>query len=857
MKRLVYAPKVWVFIRSSNITDENGDAKIYDVSSDLVRGTVTQNLGDLSKARFELRNRFYKWLRDRNDKNKQIFLPMDLCTIWMQRISGRPVQVFTGYLDSVPYYQAYPGNAIFEASCTLKKLAYNWFDPGLPVFINWLKSNGWAFDPSTGNVIADVDMAASGAPGGALVSNSASFADLLGRFMVDIAGWDPSDVLIGTLPPDLGEKAAALYSDIEGQTQADLQTASAFMGHILGISGSAAMDSSITSDPAGSALPPTALPTIKRIAALATKDGLPPWLLVFAGSALTGFDQSYRNANAGNPSWGYGLYALRPTVPATSQSMALVDGTPVGNLSDPSISTRIMDARLNKFKASHPDVVAKALKGDAAAAAAWVAGAIGRPIDPSKTKSLDALLKASQKVADTQTASAALQTTPTVAVQAKSTPLSDVKVQARLNSSEKNTVKTKYDGAIPELGAALLVVKSVAPLVRLAGDAAGTAQLFVTGPQADLDRLWSFYKGRQEYTRVEYKFGGKLQAYQAGALSAQSVGLQANGMLIVVDAARFDALGTLSLGFDAAALGADDGAAVEGGLTFKQLAAFSANADFAANFAFPTDIVESHLLTGDKALMNDVSCLDGVRQLCAASLRTFRSLPDGRFLSFYPDYFAAERDPYWKIYNIEITDFGIQLNDEALATHVYVIGDSFYGGDVQPYMQELASRGVATVNQDGILETFIEPLSALGSDAPDTTAGDTTEGVNFRVLDPYEFLNHYGARPHKEDQPLIRNPFYEFMMAWQKFMWLWSQQFATTATFTFQPEVMAGGVIHFPDHDVQMFCESVTHDFDYEGGFQTQAVLAAPSLPAGKRRSKISKPGFALGGAVNTVGMSG
>ena len=306
----------------------------------------------------------------------------------------------------------------------------------------------------------------------------------------------------------------------------------------------------------------------------------------------------------------------------------------------------------------------------------------------------------------------------------------------------------------------------------------------------------------------------------------------------------------------------DTDEAVEGGITFKQLAAFSANAAFAANFSFPTDIIGARFLRGEKALMNDVSCLDGVKQLSSASMRTFRSLPDGRFLAFYPDYFAAERVPYWRIYNIEITDFGIQLNDEALATHVYVVGDSFFGaeGD-EPFMQQIRSRGVATIATALMLESFIEPLNMTVQKAKAPEGVGAEDEVKIRLLDGQEqafnFLNHYGNRPHKEDQPLIRNPVYEFMMAWQRFMWLWAQQFATTCTFTFQPEVMAGGVIHFPDHDVQMFCESVTHNFDYEAGFSTDAVLTAPSLPEGVRRSKVSKPGFALGGAVNTVGLNG
>jgi hypothetical protein len=403
------------------------------------------------------------------------------------------------------------------------------------------------------------------------------------------------------------------------------------------------------------------------------------------------------------------------------------------------------------------------------------------------------------------------------------------------------------------LGAALLLVKSVSPSLVISdkvptGDVQGTS-FFVTGSEADLQRLWAFYSGKAQYAAVQYRYGNLKPSLRYGSLSAipNTLPADAKGVLVTVDAAAFGALGQLSLAIDPSEAVDTTSLAVEGGITFKQLAAFSANAAFAAEFAFPGDVLAARFLRGEKALLNDVSCLDGVKQLAGASLRTFRSLPDGRFMAFYPDYFGASRDPYWKVYNIELTDFGIQLNDDALATHVYVIGDQLPAmGGSDELLNQLYSRGVATITQALMLDSFIAPLGM----ATDSAGAD----VPFSLLEPYSFLEHYGNRPHKEDHPLIRNAWYEFAMAWQKFMQLWAQQFATSVSFTFQPEVMAGGLIHFPDHHVQMFCDSVTHTFDYESGFQTTAVLTAPSLPKGDRRSKINFPGFALGGGVNTVG---
>jgi len=865
VRRLVYAPKVWVFIRSSNILDEKGDPRIYDVSSDIVRGSVTQNLGDLSKARFELRNRFRKWIRSPSDGSKQIFLPMDLVTIWMQRIPGHPVQVFTGYLDSVPYYQAYPGNAIFEASCTLKKLAFNWFDPGLPVFRNWMQANGWAYDPTTGNVLAQTQ----GNTNSPKIASDASFADLLGRFLVDIAGWSPKDIVISNMPVGIAAKATELYTSVEDATEQTLQDLSGLMGKLLGVSGVTGVDNSPDAAPdddsvaeaVKNSLPSATLAEVRKVSAAATASSLPPWLLIFAGLLATHFRPDYHVTDTSNPAWGYGLYALRPNsggllsgVPIIGSGNDQIDGVAPERVMDPTLSATLFAKRLNKNRTDKAD---KALGGDVQAAREWVEAALGRNVSPPDT--LDNLYKVALQASGTQKTDVG-KPSATISVDVKNTPLTGDFVKARVTPADFKVIQSgSLKDAVPELGAALIQAKSIAPNIQVRGGTTNPLDLVLTGSEKDLARLWSFYKGKPEYQRIELLTASTHVALDNGVTSGIPLTIgNPPAMLVKVNVPLFDKLGTLTLTDPLLGGDAVDAAGVEGGITFKQLAAFSANAAFASNFAFPADFIASNVLVGDKALMNDVSCLKGVQQFCAASLRTFRSLPDGRFMAFYPDYFGASRDPYWKIYDIEIVDFGIQLNDDALATHVYVIGDSFAGvGEMQEAFQQAASRGLATLTQPGMLDAFIVPLN-MTNDAQAREGGDSDSNVTMeeaRLSNAFNFLEHYGARPHKEDQPLIRNPFYEFLMAWQRFMQLWAQQFATTVQFSFQPEVMAGGLIEFPQHHIQMFCDSVTHSFDYQGGFTTQATLTAPSVSKGKANASATDlPGFALGGTINTVG---
>jgi len=69
------------------------------------------------------------------------------------------------------------------------------------------------------------------------------------------------------------------------------------------------------------------------------------------------------------------------------------------------------------------------------------------------------------------------------------------------------------------------------------------------------------------------------------------------------------------------------------------------------------------------------------------------------------------------------------------------------------------------------------------------------------------------------------------------------------------------GIVCFPQHNLQMYVKSVTHDFDYQSGFSTEAELMAPAAMnkavPGKKLSEQDVgdlPGFAIGGNVNNVG---
>jgi hypothetical protein len=239
---------------------------------------------------------------------------------------------------------------------------------------------------------------------------------------------------------------------------------------------------------------------------------------------------------------------------------------------------------------------------------------------------------------------------------------------------------------------------------------------------------------------------------------------------------------------------------------------------------------ESIFMRGAKSIYNDEPIMGFVEQLCKASLRSFQSLPNGAFFAFFPDYFGAygHRVPYWNIENVEIVDGGIDLTDESLATHVFVVGDT--GGlpdGTIDLAEKIASKGVVTIF-DAFASKFMIQKS---QDTTDSKTDDNTQAFE----EAFNFLRKYGIRPHYEEAPFIRNSYFEMFYAFTQFQLLWANQFRTQFAFTFMPELYPGGIVSFDEHGIQCYIDSVTHTFDYTGGFTTQANLTAPS--------SIAKPG--------------
>lgn len=206
------------YIQTGN--GENGET--VNISGDIISGSVTRRINAISSASITLQNR--------NMKYNGMFQPMDKIVIYMKKV--KPVLVFSGYLDSVPFLQAKPGPITITASCTLKLLEFTYFDPALPYVQTLMSAYIGAgdavadWDPltntqkfSSGTTYADAQ--SSGEDGEANSDAGTARAEEVGfgrmlQFLVSVIGkWPAEKVHILDLPEGWIDTASALLARID------------------------------------------------------------------------------------------------------------------------------------------------------------------------------------------------------------------------------------------------------------------------------------------------------------------------------------------------------------------------------------------------------------------------------------------------------------------------------------------------------------------------------------------------------------------------------------------------------------------------------------------------------------------
>jgi hypothetical protein len=204
-KRIVYSPEVQVYILPSSSNQP------IDISNDIIEGSITRRSEAVSTASFVVQSR-------RKSNNKitlsEILRPMDRIVIYLKKV--KPILIFSGYLDMVPLFQAVPEPFVIEASCTLKRLEFTYWDPGLPQVYETLIKYGFQpgfegggisfFTPPGNNPTQSGPQAAEGD-----FPQDTGFATMLHFLLTDVGGWKPDNVWIEPIPEAWMQRAALLF----------------------------------------------------------------------------------------------------------------------------------------------------------------------------------------------------------------------------------------------------------------------------------------------------------------------------------------------------------------------------------------------------------------------------------------------------------------------------------------------------------------------------------------------------------------------------------------------------------------------------------------------------------------------
>lgn len=243
MKRLVYSPKISAYIKA--------DSGVYDISEYIVDFSIDRKINQVSTAELSIRNPNKRWTNHAYKDNitgemkeGPVFHPMDPITIFLTRLQGKPVQVFTGFCDETPYLQLFPGTVPIKASCTLKKLQYTYFDAGLPFMREFLEQAGWLpnedgsiVKPSAEQANNEKGKAASESIGGIRYGDS-GIGELLFKVLNEIGNWPEETIYIQNMPPSVIELVANLFELFKSEDEEASEELTELLKKIVGTSAS-------------------------------------------------------------------------------------------------------------------------------------------------------------------------------------------------------------------------------------------------------------------------------------------------------------------------------------------------------------------------------------------------------------------------------------------------------------------------------------------------------------------------------------------------------------------------------------------------------------------------------------------
>jgi len=810
---LLYTPGVRIKIATAH----NG---VLDVSEDIVRGNLDVGENSVGTMNFTLANHRRKY--------DGVFTPNDRVTVQMKRISW--VQVFSGYLNSVPFISVLPREVPLSASDTMKRLVYHYWDPGSSAAVQLLDT--------TGNRQGFMDQTDGG------------LRDRVMRLLVEVAAWPANNIHIGALPSRWFDQVAALQVALADRVLVDLDSLDGG-GVVAGVT---LASNQFTDKPAAVGPFTGVLPAVSgKVSwfggpkgnaygnmALSGESGRTPkdpWFLAmrfpyqgYVNGKITGFGTAAQR-KASMDWWRNRNILIINQVNNKAIVVRAADWGPGGVKTADDRVADISEAALAALGATTDGTVQLAFANPSLPLGLVnIAGQKMPKADPLG-ETAPIVIAAGQNQALTSTPTGVQfslrdQLQPNVAAArqfiqgawAESAP-GKQPIGGYRNSTIQGT-NTKSDHST---GRALDVMngsKTISPNAAQAAHSTSVAAWFLSNPNVFGTKyvIWynkiNFGQGWQTYFNDRYRNDPNLGHYNHVHISFIDNGPKSLGPMGSpmrgADMAGFPGQGVEYAGTPT---GANPGTAAppSGNLINSYL------------WTNPTTVL-GQTLGGIRALMNDVPLYDSVQNLTNASMRSMMAGPNGDFIAWFPDYFGGYGTAgKINIKDIELAGDGFTLtwSDARLKTHMYVTG-SWYGGNDSggiggpvEWSRKYQTAGIANVEYPEIMRML------FNIDPADPRAAE--------MLDSAAILNRYGARPEDVSMGEISGAKAEFWMAIYLFQQNWAKQWTASISLTFMPEIYPGMLLVLESYGLQVYVTSVSHSFDFQGGFFTSVTVIAPA----------------------------
>lgn len=835
----VYHPDIKVWIA----TDNDG---VLDISGDLISANVTRSTNTVSTFSCEIQNTWKKYDRRIQRMNRIV--------VWLQRTQW--LQVFSGYVTLAPFETVVPGAIQIQANCTLKRLENTYWDVNTPE-------------------------AQSIMPGSfSLINNQSQFQDggaaqgML-NILSSVVGWNPAQIHFQSIPQQFFQWATSMFiaeaGDLPSSLINQLMQATDAQGTTAGNN---------QGGTATSIAPPAGAPA-KGATWRGGGAGTATWYYnypvnhtgpsasqpSFGGSITQNVAKCFQDAYGcamgwtfGDPNTGKVLPGMAPAIsylqgPHGDGKRLLVTNTQNGR----AIIVRTTDweqaGGSNGKLIDLSDVAWQQLAGTAPLSQGALQVTVQWADDSSKPGPVSSTLPTQGQTGYGAAIVPVNQQTGTAVTQASTNPslykyeqTVDAIVQA---ARSQIGVPYSWGGGNttgPTFGTAQGANTKGFDCSGLVEWAYGTAQISMPKPsqnQWEITKQFTlppgtlpnpgdliFYEGLPpQHVAIASGPTTLIQAPQTGEL-VQEVPIY-SGMTAITrpvpgsgGVALSGAQGNLNLN----AANANDPLTVTGSNGKQQ---YNTANLFNTIFTLPQIDPRAIMFYGSaRAFITDEPVLNSIAQLCTASLRSFQSAPNGDFVAWFPDFFGIYgKTPALQLRDIEIVDFKIQVSDAPLATHVAVVGDTASISTFGPTMADwLSTEGIVSLQETSIMNILF---------------GGSDKTLNFN---PGAFLAKFGMRPYVVTKPTIKSNLLEFLCGIMTFMEKWADQYSTTVTTTFLPEVYPGMLIQLPDQgNLQVYVQQVQHNISRSSGFTTQMTITAPTRNGAILEISTPEPWFNVG----------